>query len=160
VKSADFERVLGSRSRLQSSHFALHHVDGSPLPARKPRKKLVAAELSTDMAEVGALPVDDFPRMPKAIALDTQDCGVWLGTVVPKRHARRAVTRSLLKRQIRAAVAAHAERLASGLWVVRLRAGFDRATFASAASDALGAAARTELDGLLSRCSWAPPASA
>ena len=30
--------------------------------------------------------------------------GVWLGAVVPKRHARRSVTRVLIKRQIRRAL--------------------------------------------------------
>ena len=75
----------------------------------------------------------------------------WLGAVVPKRHARRAVTRSLLKRQIRAAVERHAGGLPAGLWVVRLRAPFDRHTNRSAASQALRDAARAELDGVLAR---------
>ncbi len=70
------------------------------------------------------------------------------GAVVPKRHARRAVTRSLLKRQVYAALARRPG-LSGGLWVVRLRAPFDRAQFKSAASDALRAAARAELDRLL-----------
>jgi len=74
---------------------------------------------------------------------------VWLGVVVPKRHARRSVTRSLLKREIRAGVARHAQRLSPGLWVVRLRAPFDIASFPSAASAALRNAARAELDDLL-----------
>lgn len=73
----------------------------------------------------------------------------WLGIVLPKRHARRSVTRSLLKRQIRQAVAAGEGRLAGGLWVVRLRAPFDRARFPSAASQALREHARAELAGLL-----------
>jgi ribonuclease P protein component len=77
----------------------------------------------------------------------------WLGCVVPKRHARRAVTRTLLKRQIRSAAAAVS--LPSGLWVIRLRAGFDRAAFPSAASEALARAARAELDALLSHGSRA-----
>ncbi|HKX40347.1 MAG TPA: ribonuclease P protein component [Burkholderiaceae bacterium] len=68
--------------------------------------------------------------------------------VVPKRHARRAVTRTLLKRQIRSAAQRHAAALAPGLWVVRLRAPFDRAQFASAASEPLKRAARAELDAL------------
>jgi ribonuclease P protein component len=72
---------------------------------------------------------------------------------VPKRHARRAVTRSLLKRQIRAAAlrrdAAGPAPLRPGLWVVRLRAPFDRKAFESAASPALRSAARSELDELL-----------
>ena len=82
------------------------------------------------------------PRIPR----------LWLGSVVPKRHARRAVTRTLLKRQIRSVVAAHAASLPAGLWVVRLRAGFDRTTYPSAASNALRVAAREELERLLSRC--------
>ena len=73
---------------------------------------------------------------------------LWLGAVVPKRHARRAVTRSLLKRQIRGALERHAAALAPGLWVVRLRAPFDKAQFPSAASDQLKRVARAELDAL------------
>jgi ribonuclease P protein component len=75
--------------------------------------------------------------------------GLWLGAVVPKRHARRAVTRTLLKRQIRAVVAERAGALLGGLWVVRLRAPFDKAVFPSAASDALRLCARDELERLL-----------
>jgi ribonuclease P protein component len=74
---------------------------------------------------------------------------LWLGLVVPKRHARRSVTRNLFKRQIRAAVGRHASAMANGLWVVRLRAPFDKAAFTSAASTALRRAAHNELDGLL-----------
>lgn len=77
--------------------------------------------------------------------------GRWLGSVVPKRHARRSVTRTLLKRQIRAAMERHADALPPGLWVVRLRSPFAREQFASAASDALRAAARAELDRLFDR---------
>lgn len=77
--------------------------------------------------------------------------GLWLGMVVPKRHAKRSVTRSLMKRQIRAVVAASSTALSRGLWVVRLRAPFDRATFPSAASTALQAAVRAELDQLFKR---------
>jgi ribonuclease P protein component len=75
--------------------------------------------------------------------------GFWLGCVVPKRHARRAVTRTLLKRQIRVAFECHAGRLPHGLWLVRLRAPFSPAEFVSARSALLAAAARDELDRLL-----------
>jgi ribonuclease P protein component len=74
---------------------------------------------------------------------------VWLGAVVPKRHARRSVTRTLVKRQIRAAVTTRQASLDGGLWVVRLRAPFDRALFVSAASDVLRRAVRQELDLLI-----------
>ncbi len=75
--------------------------------------------------------------------------GVWLGLVVPKRHARRSVTRSLIKRQIRNVVAQQAFGLPAGLWVVRVRAPFDRKRFVSAASEALRAEVREELVGLV-----------
>ena len=77
--------------------------------------------------------------------------GHWLGLVVPKRHARRSVTRSLLKRQMRQLMAACAERLPPGLWVLRLKAGFDVKRFPSASSSALNAVVRAELALLLQR---------
>lgn len=93
----------------------------------------------------------DIPALPTAVpSADsiTELTGQWLGTVVPKRHARRSVTRSLLKRQIKAAWQRH-DRLPAGLWVVRLRAPFARERFPSAASGALASAAREELDAML-----------
>jgi len=71
--------------------------------------------------------------------------------VVPKRHARRAVTRSLLKRQVHGAFERLAISLPLGLWLVRLRQPFPVAAFPSARSEALRRAARTELDGLLAQ---------
>lgn len=73
----------------------------------------------------------------------------WVGAVVPKRHAKRAVTRSLLKRQIYAAAERHRAHLAPGLWIVRLRSPFDRERFASAASEPLRRGAHDELEALL-----------
>jgi ribonuclease P protein component len=77
---------------------------------------------------------------------------LWIGCVVPKRNARRSVTRALIKRQIRAAFASTAAAgLAPGLWVVRLRAPFDPRQFPSAASDALRATVRLELQELVAK---------
>jgi len=88
-----------------------------------------------------------FPLPP------TPNQAVWLGAVVPKRHARRAVTRSMLKRQIRAAAARQLlqaqGRMGTGLWVVRLRAPFDRVAFESATSDRMRELVRSELDTVL-----------
>ena len=71
--------------------------------------------------------------------------GAWLGVLVPKRWARRAVTRNTLRRQIYAV----ARELSAGLpqlpMVVRLRSGFSRSDFPSASSDALKSVARAEL---------------
>ena len=71
------------------------------------------------------------------------------GVLVPKRHARRAVTRNLVKRLGREAMRAHAHELPRGLWLLRLRAGFALSQFASARSAALAIAMRQELDRLL-----------
>ncbi len=83
--------------------------------------------------------------------MDNSTVKQWIGCVVPKRHARRAVTRSLLKRQIRLALQRHAPALPEGLWLVRLRGPFAPKLFPSAASDALRCAARDELEQLLAR---------
>jgi len=71
---------------------------------------------------------------------------------VPKRHARRAVTRTLLKRQMRLSAQARAGRLAAGLWVIRLRAAYDRVSYRSAASAVLQRDVRSELDELMALC--------
>jgi ribonuclease P protein component len=139
LRSADFERVLRTRTRASSAHFAVHHLADRP---SRPHKPVLADELSTEGAPTLVEPVDDLLAQTAG--------GLWLGAVVPKRHARRAVTRTLLKRQIRSVVDARAGALLAGLWVVRLRAPFDKARFPSAASDALKLYAREELESLLS----------
>jgi ribonuclease P protein component len=136
VRSADFQRVLGTPTRARSVHFAVHYLASVPTRPARP-KRLADVELSTGEAPSGGTPVDDLAPN-----------GVWLGTVVPKKHARRSVTRSLLKRQIREAVKRQAP-LARGLWVVRLRSPFDKKTFASAASPALCEVAAHELETVL-----------
>jgi len=80
---------------------------------------------------------------------------VWLGAMVPKRWARRAVTRNAIKRQIYTVSAAVAESLPRAAHVVRLRAAFDRQKFVSATSDKLKAAVRAELQQLLERAATA-----
>jgi len=75
----------------------------------------------------------------------------WIGAMVPKRWARRAVTRNLLKRQIYAVAAQFEARLQPMALVVRLRAGFDRSQFVSASSEPLKRAVRAELDLLFAR---------
>jgi len=141
VRSADFERLLGTPTRKRTAHFAVHHLSGRPANADARQR---AQELSTNMVPTSATSVDESAAREPAGAP-----ALWLGVVVPKRHARRSVTRSLLKREIRAGVVRQAHTLAPGLWVVRLRAPFDASVFPSAASAALRNAARAELDVLL-----------
>jgi len=137
VHSADFERVLATIPKVRSAHFAVHHVADVPAGAREQRRMVSTSKLSTSTVQNG----DRF--------VDKSVGHRWLGLVVPKRMARRAVTRQLLRRQMRAAMQRHAAMLPAGMWVLRLRAGFDTRQYVSAASAALRRAARGELDALL-----------
>jgi ribonuclease P protein component len=153
LRSADFERVLSQPPCSRSAHFALHHVAGAPLPVGKAGCTPVSDKLSTGGARGCPPLVDDQAGAvsePLAGAASPLE-GRWLGTVVPKRHARRSVTRNLLKRQMREVVRHAADRLPPGLWVLRLKAPFDKQQFPSAASASLRAHARTELTTLLHR---------
>lgn len=69
----------------------------------------------------------------------------WIGAVVPKRWAKRAVTRNGIKRQIYSVSASFASRLPAAAHVVRLRMDFARAQFPSAWSEPLKASVRGEL---------------
>ena len=71
--------------------------------------------------------------------------------MVPKRWAKRAVTRNAIKRQIYNVADDAVGHWGSRAFVVRLRSGFDRAQFPSASSDALKTAVRTELLQLFAR---------
>jgi ribonuclease P protein component len=143
VHKADFERVLATRSRSRSTHFSLHHLVGAPVPRVWQPKVPIHTGLSTG-------PAPSCPQLVDDLALPVSG-GLWFGCVVPKRHARRAVTRSLLKRQVRSVFERLASSLPDGLWLVRLRAPFVRQDFISARSTLLATAARIELEGLLTR---------
>ena len=68
-----------------------------------------------------------------------------LGALTPKRWAKRAVTRNLIKRQIYEVSALYAHELTPTAHVVRLRAEFDKRHFVSASSVALKKMVRSEL---------------
>lgn len=153
VRTADFERVLRTSKRASTAHFAVHHLADRPSLPAKPERVITNEDLSTGAAPILATAVDESGVVTGGAgcrAFPSDDVGeIWLGTVVPKKHARRSVTRTLLKRQIRAVLSCRARSLSSGLWVVRLRAPFDSARFSSAASGQLQCAARAELESLL-----------
>jgi len=179
VRPTDYVRVLATPIRLRSPHFAVHHLAGRPLPLRRPSAcagigsddatpptpggdaghapvtASLSTELSTGLPGMIGSHVDDLQvQCPESLVETPMPAGGaerWLGLVVPKRHARRAVTRTLVKRQIRHVAAACAPQLEPGLWVVRQRHPFDAKRFPSAASDALKKAARAELCALFER---------
>ncbi|MBL0086770.1 MAG: ribonuclease P protein component [Ideonella sp.] len=139
LRTADFERALAQAPRSRSTHFAAHHVAAGPAAPARGGSKPSCTELSTDSAPSCPPAVDDLPG------------GWWLGTVVPKRHARRSVTRNLIKRQMREVMQTAAAQLPQGLWVLRLKSVFDPKQFPSPASGPLRQAAREEIALLLSR---------
>lgn len=76
-----------------------------------------------------------------------------MGAMVPKRWAKRAVTRNAIKRQIYNVSIDFESTLSEAAHVVRLRAGFDRSHFVSATSEQLKTAVREELQQLFSKVS-------
>ena len=118
-----FQALLAHRPVSRTAHFALHR-----LPLQAPG------------AGDGAGPTLFQPAD-----------GAWLGAMVPKRWARRAVTRNAIRRQIYA--------VGEGLWsplgadarLVRLRAAFSPQHYPSASSAALKSAVRAELQQLFAQ---------
>ena len=127
---AQFQWVMAGPPVVKTAHFALH-LAAAPAAASAP---------AGDTAPAGA-----FSRPLFAGA------GPWVGVVIPKRWAKRAVTRNMVKRQIYALAQERLPVLPCAALVVRLRSGFDRKQFVSATSDALKAEVRTELQQLFGR---------
>jgi ribonuclease P protein component len=151
LQASDFQRALGSRPVSRTAHFVLH-----ALPLHGPAD---SSELSTGPGADTLVLVDDSPaQLPSDTAPLLPQ---WrLGLVLPKKQARRSVTRSLIRHQAREALRRHAPAVfgatpASGQvvdgWVVRLKTPFDRSQYPSAASEALKLAVRQELDELWGR---------
>lgn len=125
-----FQATLDGGTVARTPHFAMHRLVLAP-----------AAALQT--------PVDGG-FVPKPLIMSGM---VWLGAMVPKRWARRAVTRNAIKRQIFSVATSFEPQLPLAAHVVRLRAAFDRKVFVSASSDVLKSAVREELHTLFERAS-------
>lgn len=119
----------------RTAHFALHRL-------------VLGADSMAGAAQfpgLGSLPTKQGPLALFCVA------DVWLGAMVPKRWARRAVTRNTIKRQIHAVAALYESGLPQAAHVVRLRSAFDREQFVSATSEPLRRAVRAELLQLFDR---------
>ena len=123
----------------RTAHFALHRL---------------ALDTNTPAEPGSVLP--NGQHMPQALFGVSGAPAVWMGALVPKRWAKRAVTRNTIKRQIYNVSAAWEARLPQAAHVVRLRAEFSRKLFVSATSDALKCAVREELHQLFSRAGQPP----
>ncbi|KRD46342.1 ribonuclease P protein component [Acidovorax sp. Root275] len=130
-----FQAAMAGGTVSRTAHFALHRLvldtDGS-----------TPAGQANAPTGPGSLPSTQGPQALFAVQ------GVWLGAMVPKRWARRAVTRNTIKRQIYTVGATFEARLPQAAHVVRLRTAFDRKQFVSATSDQLKQAVRAELQQL------------
>ncbi|MDR3451316.1 MAG: ribonuclease P protein component [Rhodoferax sp.] len=136
---AQFQAVMAGGIVSRTAHFVLHRSALESLMPAPPTSALAAAPEPPS----GTVPV----------------CEVWMGALVPKRWAKRAVMRNAIKRQIYSVSADFEPRLAVAAHVVRLRTGFDRAQFISATSRQLKQAVRTELQQLFGKA-LAPSAAA
>ena len=133
-----FQAAMAGGTVSRTAHFALHRLvlaaDGGA--AESAVTGVAKADAPTGP---GSLPSKQGPQALFAVQ------GVWLGAMVPKRWARRAVTRNTIKRQIYTVGVAFEDQLPQAAHVVRLRTAFDRKQFVSATSDQLKHAVRTEL---------------
>ena len=128
-----FQAALAGGTVSRTPHFALHRL-------RLPKPGTTALNSHVEGAS---------PPLFHTLA-------VWLGAMVPKRWARRAVTRNTIKRQIYAISAQFEVRLPCAAHVVRLRSGFDRKHFISATSALLKQAVRLELEQLFEHAANKP----
>ncbi|MDO4591635.1 MAG: ribonuclease P protein component [Comamonadaceae bacterium] len=132
-----FQATMAGGTISRTPHFALH------------RLVLTEALVAKDAEPTGPGAKLAEPA-PQALFVvpGCQAPQVWLGPLVPKRWAKRSVTRHTIKRQIYAVASefdAQLQALLPAAYVVRLRAGFDRKQFISATSEPLKRAVRAEL---------------
>jgi ribonuclease P protein component len=122
---SQFQAVLAGHRIASTAHFALHQRGLTDIGWRPAMQAMPAPGTETDPS-----------RQPSDSVM---------GAMVPKRWAKRAVTRNMIKRQMYSVGSMAASALPLAAYVVRLRAGFDRKQFVSATSDALKKQVRQEL---------------
>lgn len=124
-----FQAVLAGNVVAKTEHFALHRNGLHAQASQTNLKKSVAGDIGSPVL---------FPGQ-----------SVWIGAMVPKRWARRAVTRNSIKRQIYTVSADFSNSYALAAFVVRLRKEFSRKEFISATSRCLTEAVRAEVVALM-----------
>jgi ribonuclease P protein component len=137
---AAFEQLLGTRPMARSAHFAVHCL---PEQAR-------VSPIVSDGAASGDLSTVEEQNLSSSV--DNSPAEHLLGCVLPKRLARRAVRRNLLRREIRSAISGRIAELTPGRWLVRLRNPWPPAEWHSAASAPFRQAVRAELIEVIAAC--------
>jgi ribonuclease P protein component len=126
---SEFQAVMSTGSVARTPHFTLHQWQPT-----------VRASTGSGFEETPALFVDGV---------------LMIGALTPKRWAKRAVTRNLIRRQIHAVSCEFEKGLTPTAYVVRLRAAFNPQKFVSASSDVLKHTVREELKQLFGKVSVA-----
>lgn len=124
---SEFQAVMSAGTVARTPHFVLHQWQPS-----------VKASTGSGFEETPTLFVDGVLKM---------------GALTPKRWAKRAVTRNLIRRQVHAVSREFEKDLAPTAYVVRLRATFNQQQFTSASSQLLKQTVRDELKQLFARVS-------
>lgn len=154
---AQFQAVLAQRVIAKTEHFALHRhplVGVSEIALARspsPPAMLAPVHMSSSYVHPQTKPQFDRPLFPSA--------ELWLGAMVPKRWAKRSVTRHAIKRQIFDVLDSRLAPDEQAAYLVRLRAGFSRQQFLSSTSELLKQAVRIELNSLLDLAKAACPGS-
>lgn len=139
-----FQAVLAGSVIAKTEHFVLHR---NGLEATAPRTRPDAAK---DISSRKTIP-DNGPAAPAdvnaPVLFPVRD--IWIGAMVPKRWAKRAVTRNAIKRQIYNVSADSMHNYPQAVFLVRLRREFSRKEFLSATSMQLKEAVRIEVQALM-----------
>lgn len=103
--------------------------------------------LHRNVLDVSAVQVQSSQAVSNSALFPIHD--MWIGAMVPKRWAKRAVTRNTIKRQIYTVSADFFEHYPQAAFLVRLRRDYSRKEFTSATSEQLKQAVRLELQALM-----------
>ena len=120
---SDFQLTMANGRQVRSTHFVLHQWQGVHQPHAGP----------------------GFEKAPALIAEKR------LGVVVPKRLAKKAVTRNLIRRQAKSLMQLAQAQVPTAFYVVRLRSSFSTREHLSASSRGLKQAVRHELTQLMNQ---------
>lgn len=127
--------LLSAPTVAKTTHFVLQAAS----------EQSVALELPTGRAP------DRTESVDNSVPVSPSSCKTGLALVVPKRHAKRAATRNLVKRQMREAMRGASADWSGRQMLIRQRRPFAPQQFRSATSDALRDAVRGELEQLFAQ---------
>ena len=127
-----FQAVLAGSVVARTEHFVLH------------RHQLIGLDVSANQA-IAASRQGIKPSQGAFVKSLFPVSDVWIGAMVPKRWAKRAVTRNAIKRQIYTLSADLLHHYPQAAFLVRMRREFSRKKFVSATSVQLMDAVRAEV---------------